>query len=151
MILEKVIDHAVEKPNSVAIVDDKRTLTYRDLVYGSNLFVDLLAELAPRQVFGDKVGLLIPPTDAFVVAFGGTRWANRIVLPLNYLLKVEELAVILKDAGLKVILPTLQEIRAFVRERIAPYKSPKEVYFMDQLPMTPTGKVLKRALQAPAA
>ena len=45
--------------------------------------------------------------------------------------------------------PTANELRAFVRERIAPYKAPKEVYFMDQLPMTPTGKVLKRALKAP--
>jgi long-chain acyl-CoA synthetase len=46
--------------------------------------------------------------------------------------------------------PTASEIRAFVRERIAPYKSPKEVYFLEQLPMTPTGKVLKRALKVPA-
>jgi long-chain acyl-CoA synthetase len=103
MILEKVVDHAVKKPNHVAIVDDKRTLTYRELVYGANLFVGLLEEVAPRQEFGDKVGLLIPPTAAFVVAFGGTRWADRIPLPLNYLLKAEELSEIVNDAGLKVI------------------------------------------------
>jgi long-chain acyl-CoA synthetase len=103
MILEKVIDHAVEKPNAIAVVDDKRTLTYRELVYATNLFVGLLDELAPRPQFGDKVGLLIPPAAAFVVAFGGTRWADRIALPLNYLLKAEELAVIIHDAGLKVL------------------------------------------------
>ncbi len=45
--------------------------------------------------------------------------------------------------------PTAQEIRALVRERIAPYKSPRDVYFLDALPLTPTGKVLKRALQVP--
>ena len=87
MILEKVIDHAVDAPNSIAIVDDKRTLTYRELVYGCHLFVGILNEQAPRDQFGDKVGLLIPPTGAFVVAFGGTRWADRIALPMNYLLK----------------------------------------------------------------
>ena len=59
MILEKVIDHAVDTPNNVAIVDDKRTLTYRELVYGSNLFVDLLNDLAPRAQFGDMVGQII--------------------------------------------------------------------------------------------
>jgi long-chain acyl-CoA synthetase len=53
--------------------------------------------------------------------------------------------------GSGIAKPTSQEIRAFVRERIAPYKSPKEVYFMDELPMTPTGKVLKRALKVPAS
>jgi long-chain acyl-CoA synthetase len=47
--------------------------------------------------------------------------------------------------------PEAGELRAFVRERIAPYKVPKEVYFMEQLPLTPTGKVLKRALQVPAS
>ena len=45
--------------------------------------------------------------------------------------------------------PTENELRAFVRERIAPYKAPKNVYFMDQLPLTPAGKVLKRALKVP--
>ncbi|HEY4329533.1 MAG TPA: hypothetical protein VGN88_07345, partial [Phycisphaerae bacterium] len=46
--------------------------------------------------------------------------------------------------------PTSQELRAFARERIAAYKVPKEIYFMEALPMTPTGKVLKRALKVPA-
>jgi long-chain acyl-CoA synthetase len=45
--------------------------------------------------------------------------------------------------------PTAQEIRAFVRERIAPYKTPRDVYFLEELPTTPTGKVLKRALKVP--
>lgn len=103
MILEKVIDHAVNTPNQIAIIDDKRTLTYRELVYGSNLFVDHLRNLAPREQCGDKVGLLIPPTAAFVVAFGGTRWDDRIPIPLNYLLKPDELAAIVKDAGLKIL------------------------------------------------
>src|SRR4051812_2969575 len=94
MILEKVIEHAVNTPTNVAIVDDKRTLTYRELVYGANLFVDHLNSLAPRDQFGDKVGLLIPPTAAFAVAFGGTRWADRICMPLNYLLKPDELIAV---------------------------------------------------------
>src|SRR6185503_11103809 len=68
-----------------------------------NLFVDHLNTLAPRDQFGDKVGLLIPPTAAFVVAFGGTRWADRIALPLNYLLKADELAAVIKDASLKIL------------------------------------------------
>src|SRR5277367_5873637 len=94
MILEKVLDHAVANPNNIAIVDDKRTLTYRECIYGGHLFVNLLNELAPLSEFGDKVGLLIPPTAAFTIAFGGTRWANRIALPLNYLLKPDELAAV---------------------------------------------------------
>lgn len=115
MILEKVIDHGVMTPNHVAIVDDKRTLTYRELVYGSNLFVDHLNTLAPTGKFGDKVGLLIPPTAAFAVAYGGTRWADRIAMPLNYLLKAEELVGIVKDSGLKVIF-TIEHFRKLAEE-----------------------------------
>jgi long-chain acyl-CoA synthetase len=110
MILEKVIEHGVATPNNIAIVDDKRTLTYRELVYGANLFVDHLNTLAPREEFGDKVGLLIPPTAGFAVAYGGTRWADRIAVPLNYLLKPEELIGIVRDSGMKIIF-TIEHFR----------------------------------------
>ena len=45
--------------------------------------------------------------------------------------------------------PTAQDIRAFVRQRLAPYKMPRDVYFMDDLPRSPAGKILKRALRVP--
>ena len=39
-----------------------------------------------------------------------------------------------------------EEILAFLREKVAPYKVPKFVEFRDELPKTMTGKVLRRAL-----
>ncbi len=39
-----------------------------------------------------------------------------------------------------------EEIRASLRERIAPYKVPQVVEFVDELPKSPVGKVLRRAL-----
>jgi long-chain acyl-CoA synthetase len=41
-----------------------------------------------------------------------------------------------------------EEIRDFCRDRLAPYKVPAEVEFREALPMTMTGKVLRRALTA---
>jgi acyl-CoA synthetase (AMP-forming)/AMP-acid ligase II len=38
------------------------------------------------------------------------------------------------------------EVRAYVKENLAPYKAPRDVEFVDELPRTATGKVLKRAL-----
>jgi len=38
---------------------------------------------------------------------------------------------------------------AFCRERLAAYKCPKSIEFREQLPLSATGKVLKRALRAP--
>ncbi len=44
---------------------------------------------------------------------------------------------------------TAQEIIAWLRERIAHYKCPKSVDFVDELPRNPSGKVLKRILREP--
>jgi 2-aminobenzoate-CoA ligase len=40
-----------------------------------------------------------------------------------------------------------EEIRLFVKERITPYKSPKEIEFVDELPRTGTGKVQRFKLR----
>jgi long-chain acyl-CoA synthetase len=42
------------------------------------------------------------------------------------------------------------ELREFVKERIAAYKYPREVWLVDALPLGPTGKVLKREITPPA-
>jgi len=112
MILEKVLDHGVETPDHVAIVDDHRSLTYREVVYAAYLFMEHINTLAPATEFGDKVGLLMPPSAAFVVSYGGVRWADRIAMPLNYLLKPEELVAIVKDSGVKIIftIPYFQKL-----------------------------------------
>jgi long-chain acyl-CoA synthetase len=43
---------------------------------------------------------------------------------------------------------TEEEIIAFAKERVATYKYPRSVLFMDDLPKTATGKILKRELAA---
>jgi len=39
------------------------------------------------------------------------------------------------------------ELSAFTRARLAPYKSPKTVYVVDELPKTQTGKIRRKALR----
>jgi fatty-acyl-CoA synthase len=41
---------------------------------------------------------------------------------------------------------TEDQIKQYVRDNLARYKSPREVVFVDELPRNPTGKVLKREL-----
>jgi long-chain acyl-CoA synthetase len=41
-------------------------------------------------------------------------------------------------------------IRDFVREHVAGYKYPRRIWFVDELPKGPTGKVLKRDISIPA-
>jgi long-chain acyl-CoA synthetase len=42
------------------------------------------------------------------------------------------------------------ELRDYVKERVAAYKYPRQVWFVDELPKGPTGKILKRAIETPA-
>jgi long-chain acyl-CoA synthetase len=41
------------------------------------------------------------------------------------------------------------EIRAYVKERVANYKYPRRIWFLDELPKGPTGKILKREIEVP--
>jgi long-chain acyl-CoA synthetase len=43
------------------------------------------------------------------------------------------------------------ELRDFVKERLAAYKYPRHVWFVDELPKGPTGKILKRQITPPDA
>jgi long-chain acyl-CoA synthetase len=43
-----------------------------------------------------------------------------------------------------------EEVSDYVKERIAAYKYPRLVWFMDDLPKGPTGKILKREIETPS-
>ena len=101
MLLEKVIEQGKSRPGEIAIIDDRRTLTFGQLRHGSNLMAGHLDKLARNQ---ERIGLLLPQSSAFAVAFGGVRWSSRVAVPLNYLLRPPELIDICRDAGLKTVL-----------------------------------------------
>jgi long-chain acyl-CoA synthetase len=52
-------------------------------------------------------------------------------------------AFVVKRSGAKT---TEEEILAFCRERLAPYKAPRMVEFRDDLPKSAVGKLLRRVL-----
>jgi acyl-CoA synthetase (AMP-forming)/AMP-acid ligase II len=55
-------------------------------------------------------------------------------------------AVVVKKPGMEV---SASELIAYCRERIARYKAPRSIDFVDELPRNPSGKILKRVLRAP--
>jgi long-chain acyl-CoA synthetase len=42
------------------------------------------------------------------------------------------------------------ELQAFVKEQVAAYKYPRRIWFVDELPKGPTGKILKREIEVPS-
>ncbi|MET0761259.1 MAG: long-chain fatty acid--CoA ligase [Thermoleophilaceae bacterium] len=54
-------------------------------------------------------------------------------------------AVVLKEGGSL----DAQEVKTYVKEQVAAYKYPRRVWFVDELPKGPTGKILKREIEVP--
>jgi long-chain acyl-CoA synthetase len=76
------------------------------------------------------------PGIADVAAFGvpSDRWGESVH------------AAVVKAEGAD---PTPEEIIAFARERLAHFKCPTSVSYVDALPRNPSGKILRRELRAP--
>jgi acyl-CoA synthetase (AMP-forming)/AMP-acid ligase II len=55
-------------------------------------------------------------------------------------------AVVVRQPGSR---PEADDVIAFAREHLASYKIPRSVSFLDELPKTGSGKILKRELRAP--
>jgi long-chain acyl-CoA synthetase len=41
------------------------------------------------------------------------------------------------------------DLREFIKQRVAAYKYPRRIWFVDELPKTATGKILKREIEVP--
>ena len=44
---------------------------------------------------------------------------------------------------------TAEQLQAYVKDQVAAYKYPRQVWFLDELPKGPTGKILKREIEVP--
>ena len=76
----------------------------------------------------------------------GVREAAVIGIPHDELGEEVGAAIALKDGADC----TAADVRAFVKERVAAYKYPRQVWLVDELPKGPTGKILKREIKPPA-
>jgi long-chain acyl-CoA synthetase len=114
----------VDEDGYFFIVDRKKDLVIRG---GYNVY--------PREV--EEV--LYEHPDVLAVAVIGIPHAE---------LGEEVAAAIVLKAGAHA---TPDELREFVKDRIAAYKYPREVWLADALPLGPTGKILKREITPPAS
>jgi long-chain acyl-CoA synthetase len=59
----------------------------------------------------------------------------------------EVAAAVALKAGQEV---SADDLQAFVKEQVAAYKYPRTIWFVDELPKGPTGKILKREIERPS-
>jgi malonyl-CoA/methylmalonyl-CoA synthetase len=89
-----------------------------------------LSALEIEEVLRDHPGV----SEVAVVGLPDEAWGERVV------------ACVVARAGVPA--PDAASLRAFARERLAPYKVPKDVLFFSDLPKNALGKVVKPALAA---
>jgi long-chain acyl-CoA synthetase len=75
----------------------------------------------------------------------GVREAAVLGVPHDSLGEEVAAAVVLRDGEQA----DPDELRAYVKERVAAYKYPRHIWLLEELPKGPTGKILKREIDVP--
>ena len=82
-----------------AVCDDAGVYTYAALLAEAQAFAATVARATDRP----RVGLLAPTSAGFVVGYFGTLLADKVPVPLNFLLDPETLRFIANDAGFDTV------------------------------------------------
>ncbi|WP_206809159.1 class I adenylate-forming enzyme family protein [Paradesulfitobacterium ferrireducens] len=111
----------VDEEGYIYIVDRKKDMIISG---GENVY--------PREV--EEIIYQHPAVyECAVVGIPNVKWVE----------SVHALVVLKKDASLSE-----QELIAYCKSRLAPYKAPKSVEFVSELPKNPSGKILKKELRS---
>jgi benzoate-CoA ligase family protein len=104
---------------------------------------DELLKVSGKWLSATEVeGCLLQHPAVSQAAVVGVADANGLMKPHAYVVPRESFAGA-QEQGL------VEELKAFVRDRLEPYKCPREVIFLASLPMTHLGKVDRGKLRAP--
>ncbi|MEI7833544.1 MAG: long-chain fatty acid--CoA ligase [bacterium] len=88
-------------PDATALRFRDETVTYAQLDRMAQGFAAGLMKLGVRK--GTRIGVLLPNSPSFVVAYIGASRAGVIVVPLNILYRADELRFIMQDAGVALL------------------------------------------------
>lgn len=91
-----------KKPDSVALIFRERTTTYGQLAEQVDRWAGILQTKGVKK--GDKVGLFSKNSDYFIIAYLAVIKAGGIVVPFNFQLAPKEVAYIVKDTGMRLML-----------------------------------------------
>lgn len=122
MLLEQMLQSADRRGNRAALCDPFRSLSYGQLRALSAAMARQIGQLTHRP----HVGIMLPASAAFAGTFYGSLWAGKTPVPLNFLLKGEELAGIVQNAELDCIISV-----EYFRSLLAPLEVRK--VFLDRL------------------
>jgi acyl-CoA synthetase (AMP-forming)/AMP-acid ligase II len=93
----------------------------------------------------DVAGRKVNPLEVEAALARHPRVAEVVVVPIPYSRTVGRMKAVVVPAGAGEV--RADELRAFLRERLAAWKIPRRFEFLAALPRSPSGKVLRRELE----
>ncbi len=99
MLVDALLDTTAGFGGSLAVADPTRRLTYNQLANTAAA----LRGVINTQTDCERVGIMLPASAGFCAVLFGSLWANRVAVPLNFLLAPDELAAVVADAGIDTI------------------------------------------------
>ena len=161
---------ALLEPEKEALVVGDVRRTYKELNLRSNRLAHAMKRLGISP--GDRVAVLALNEPEYFELYFGLGKIGAIMVPINHRLAPAEVedcllnhpgiadvgvigtsdekwgeavkAVVVIKKGEKV---TQEEIIDWCKGRLARFKTPRQVAFAEEIPRTPTGKILKRVLR----
>jgi long-chain acyl-CoA synthetase len=91
-------------PNRIALRCDDVQLTFAEFDAAAARVATLLSKAGIEP--GDRVGLMLPNTPAFAIAFYGIMYRGAVAVPMNPLLKSREVTYYLSNSGAKALFAT---------------------------------------------
>jgi len=88
-------------PNRTALRCDDLQFTYAEFDAAAARVATLLERAGVEP--GDRVGLMLPNTPAFAIAFYGIMYRGAVAVPMNPLLKAREVSFYLSNSGAKAL------------------------------------------------
>ncbi|HJW57624.1 MAG TPA: AMP-binding protein, partial [Burkholderiaceae bacterium] len=108
LIHEFVFDRARATPDAEALVDRDRRLSYEKLArYLDQMALALLSAGLARS---ERVGVFLDKRIETVVALFGTSAAGGVFVPINPLLKADQVAHILTDCNVRILVTSAQRL-----------------------------------------
>ncbi len=139
MIVDTLLASAERGGSRPAVADPFRSLDYGNLVR----FADVMRRQVEKTTSNPHVGVMLPSTCASAGTLFGVFWADRVAVPLNFLLQPRELLAVVQDSGIDTIF-TIKHFKD-VAEPL-----PVKVVYLEDLPLK-REMVLERIRRKPPA
>jgi len=99
-VLRPILRNLIWHPTRTAVIDDQRTWSCFHLYAGALH----LSRLIERTTDRERIGIILPTSGLFPMSMVATWMLGRTIVPLNYLLKNEDLEYVIGDAELDCII-----------------------------------------------